>query len=103
MWRRPLTPPSPRKNGAREGESGASLTWDDQPDRLPCRLLTSPRSLRGEVGLRSNPGEGQGTPAGQIESPPDASVVFSSASGQPATTIPGGIAVVPRGAICDNL
>src|SRR5437879_5647198 len=25
-WRQPLTPPSPRKNGARERESGACLT-----------------------------------------------------------------------------
>ncbi|CCD88008.1 hypothetical protein BRAO285_2870005 [Bradyrhizobium sp. ORS 285] len=26
-----------------------------------CGPLTSPRALRGEVGLRSNPGEGHGT------------------------------------------
>jgi hypothetical protein len=54
------TPPSPRKNGARE--SGAPLTSGASRISGACRESQPlPALLRGEVGSRSDPGEGPGT------------------------------------------
>src|SRR6185437_3177948 len=63
---------SAARNGRPDGEYGqtpaarqAPLAWGNRMS--PCRrdrasaFLTSPRSLRGEVGMRSIPGEGRGT------------------------------------------
>ncbi|MGY3453756.1 hypothetical protein ACVILH_006098 [Bradyrhizobium sp. USDA 4353] len=65
------TNPLPMKNGERER---TAFVVADVTDLSAGAVQTSPRPLRGEVGLRSNPGEGHGTYEARIACPSDGHV-----------------------------